>query len=573
MEKDKVKYPECGVIYDGDYYRPLPFSDYIHKETLEEWLTRKEIVNPIIIDPRDFGAVPDGQTLSTEALQAAADEAGKDSIVVFHIAGGHYVSGSLRIHSGTILYIEADSAIAASKNPDKMNPTAFISFDKAEKVILTGGGKVICNGEYYVNLPLNRPRLTPLPYTKVPPVLFDKMGYPVDTIRYAYRSRIRYAGDPYSVNEDGNDVSIERYRPAYSVLFSHCKDVEIENIIIEDAMSWTLVLDNCEHVKIRDTVINDNRHVANADGIDIMNSSDVSINHCFISSADDGICLKSPRIRSGEGAEAEKLRREASVRTDTGKRKTGCRDIKVRDCTVVSVMNGIKIGTETYFDIEDIDISDCRLMLPDIYPGMTGGIAVESCDGALIRKVRIRNITMDKVVCPLMILLNKRNKYGFHNDDDKRERENGGEIRNVLIENVRATDAEIPSLITGFMYRQSNRKENQMSDTPLTAAMCRDLSAGDDSVTETTEGTLTERRIKDTVIRNFEVIYNDNKESISFKNSVAENVDDYPESNAFGDLPAYGLYIRHADNVKLENVHIKPRSMNTRPEIVKEFAD
>lgn len=549
MEKDKAKFPECGVVYDGDYYRQLPFLDYIRKESFEDWLKIHNIADAVIADPRNYGATGDGLTVSTEAVQAAADAAGRATgTAVLHISGGYYVTGSICIHSGTIVFIDADSAIVASKNPEKMNSKAFVCFENADNVVLTGGGKIICNGEYYVNLPLNRPRLTPLPYTKVPPVLFDKMGYPVDTIRYAYRSRIRYAGDPYQVPDEDDEASTERFRPAYSVLFTHCENVLIENIIIEDALSWTLVMDHCDHVTIRDTVINDNRHVANTDGIDIMNSSDVVIEHCFVSSADDGICIKSPRIRSGEGAEVERLRWEVSGQETEGKRTVGCHDIQVRDCTIVSVMNGIKIGTETYFDIEHVDIRNCRLMLPDIYPGMTTGIAIESCDGAHMRDVRVSGIDMDKVVCPLMILLNKRNKYGYQNDADKDERQNGGEISEVLIEDINAEDAELPSILTGFMYKASqDGVETQLCDCDVV-----------------------EKRIKDITIKNFVVRYKDNKESICLQTQVAENVDDYPESNAFGDLPAYGIYIRHADHVSLDDIHITPRSMNTRPEIVRE---
>ena len=59
--------------------------------------------------------------------------------------------------------------------------------------------------------------------------------------------------------------------------------------------------------------------------------------------------------------------------------------------------------------------------------------------------------------------------------------------------------------------------------------------------------------------------YIDNEERLEILPEIRENVTDYPESNALGDMPSYGFYIRHAENVKLENVTIKPRSMNNRP--------
>ena len=65
--KDHPTYPGHGVIYEGDYYPAIPFSEYIHPEELP--------AGEKVFDVRDFGAVSDGETLSTEAVQAAVDAA------------------------------------------------------------------------------------------------------------------------------------------------------------------------------------------------------------------------------------------------------------------------------------------------------------------------------------------------------------------------------------------------------------------------------------------------------------------------------------------------------------------
>lgn len=74
-------------------------------------------------------------------------------------------------------------------------------------------------------------------------------------------------------------------------------------------------------------------------------------------------------------------------------------------------MNAFKIGTETANDISDILVENCTFCMPDIYPGSVSGISLESCDGTNLSDVIIRNITMDKIICPLYICLNKRNRY------------------------------------------------------------------------------------------------------------------------------------------------------------------
>ena len=62
------------------------------------------------------------------------------------------------------------------------------------------------------------------------------MGYPVDSIRYTYRSRIRYAEDRYAEGLP----SIPR--PMYTLWVRGCTNAVIENIIIEDALDWTSAL-------------------------------------------------------------------------------------------------------------------------------------------------------------------------------------------------------------------------------------------------------------------------------------------------------------------------------------------
>ncbi len=508
FERDRATAPERGVVYDGDYYRALPFGEYICRETLPEGVP--------VFDIRDYGAIADGATLCTEPFMAAAEAARDAGGGIVLVTGGHYCVGSVRVYDNTTLWISMDSALCASKNLSNYDD-ALLTCMGARNVSIRGGGKIIGNGEYFAYLPLKRPLLEPLEKTKLPPRLFDPMGYPVDTIRYAYRSRIRYAEDKYA--EGLRPIE----RPMYTVWICGCEEVTISNIIIEGALDWTLVLDCSRKVQVSDLVISGNRHVANTDGIDIMGSSQVEIGHCFISCADDGICIKSPRRREHDGIGIKGC--QAEMR--------GTKDIRIRDCTVVSVMNAFKIGTETYFDIEDVRLEHCRFMLPDIFPSTVSGISIESADGSHVRNIEIRDVEMDRVCCPLFICLNKRNKYG---SGDDRERRTHGAIEHVTIERIDAQEVEVPGIITGF----------------------RDM--GEDGISE--------GRVKDIHIRELCAVYRDNQEELHPEQTVYENVRDYPENNAFGDVPAYGLYIRHGENVTVEDCHIVPRSMNQRECIV-----
>ncbi len=514
FERDRADHPECGTVYEGDYYPALPCGEYIRAQKPEDGDADRDRA---IFDIRDFGAVPDRHFLCTESIQAAIDAASDVSGTVL-VRGGRFMAGTLYLKSGVTLFVDRDAQLVASRQRSRLTD-AFIIARDAEDVTVTGGGVIDGSGEYFVHLPLRRPLLTPLGKTKVPPVLYDNMGYPVDTIRYAYRSRIRYVSDPY-----GNGDGVFQ-RPMYFVWFRNCRNVRVNNIILRDACDWSLALDGCTGADVSDTVIDDNRHVANTDGIDIMASEDVTIRHCFISSADDGICVKAPKIHEHDGEDIE----------DAGGTMRPTRRVFISDCTVSSVMNGFKIGTETYYDISDITVENCRFLLPDIAPGMVSGISIESCDGSNVENVTVRNIRMEQVVCPVFIQLNRRNKFGFASEEDRRVRENGGSIRHIRIEGIDSVDAELPSVVTGF-----------------------------------SDGEGITRRVEDITLSGLLVRYRDNIADLNPQPHTAENVDQYPESNALGDVPASALFVRHADNVKIQDFKAWPRTGEKRETVCTE---
>ena len=504
--QDMPTYPDNGVIYEGDYLKDIPFGEYIKEE---------EVPTGNVYDIRDYGAEPGSGLIDTEAFMAAAEAAAVTKGTVL-VKGGEYITGSIRMYSGTTLFIDKDSTIRCTRNLDEMGD-AFFSIQDVENVTVCGGGRLHASGEYYVNLPKEKPLTSPLGYTKLPPVLLDPLGYPEDTIRFKYRERIRYQDDRWSTGAP--DIK----RPMYTFWIRNSKNIRVSNIIIEDSLDWSLDIDYSENIIIRDVVINNNRHVANTDGIDVMSSTNVTVSHCFVSTADDGLCVKAPMVQGHDGLVTE----------DADLTMGPARNILFEDCTVCTVMNAFKIGTETYFPIENVTVRNCIFKMPDIYPGTVSGISIESADGSHLRNIVAENITMNNTVCPIFICLCRRNKFGYLNADDEKRLSKGGSISGVTIKNITADNMEIPCLITGF----------------------------DDGETV--------RRVSDIRLENIKGTYLDNEEILDIRTPLYENIKDYPESNAFGDLPAYGLFIRHAENVKLENVSFTPRSCNSRDEIIK----
>ena len=144
---------------------------------------------------------------------------------------------------------------------------------------------------------------------------------------------------------------------------------------------------------------------------------------------------------------------------------------------------------------------------------------------------------MDKIICPLYICLNKRNRYNEpYTDKVGENRYWGGSIKNIRIENIHADNAEVPAILTGY---ETTRKD----------------------------GSVVRRPLENITVSSYHVIYRDNEEIVEIPKTFDEFLEDYPESNAHGDVDAYGIWARHIDNLVLEDINVVPRSCNTRKAI------
>lgn len=86
-------------------------------------------------------------------------------------------------------------------------------------------------------------------------------------------------------------------RPFYFELFQ-CQNVTVEGIIFKDSWGWVLMLSNSQDVTIRNVKLCSTR-CENNDGIDVTNSSRVTLTDSFMRTDDDCICTKGYGERFG----------------------------------------------------------------------------------------------------------------------------------------------------------------------------------------------------------------------------------------------------------------------------------
>ena len=249
-------------------------------------------------DVHRFGAVGDGNTNDTEALQRAIDAAaaiGHGSRVLLR-GGRRYLSGTLQLKSGIDLHLADDAVLLASTDPAHYagDGSGLLMADNAVGLTISGSGRMDGQSmKFFTSYSSTDERWEPKPF-----------------------------------------------RPRMFSLRS-CRDLEIRQITFGHSPNWGLHMLGCERVLVDGIKIRNEMDVPNCDGIDPDHCRDVEILNCDIVCADDGIVVKT-----------------SSQTTDYGP----TRNVTVRDCTITSRDSGIKVGTETFGDISKVLFERCHVI-------------------------------------------------------------------------------------------------------------------------------------------------------------------------------------------------------------------
>lgn len=303
----------------------------------------------------------------------------------------------------------------------------------------------------------------------------------------------------------------EQNRPQLIELLE-CHGVTIKGVTLKNSSCWVQTYLNCEditldHVTVRSTAYWNN------DGLDLVDCRRVRVTNCDIDSADDGICLK-----SGE--------------------RHACENIVVEDCTVRSSANAFKLGTSSRGGFKHVQVH--RLHIHDTF---RAAIALESVDGAVMQDVEVSDVDAKNAGAAIFIRLGNR------------QHDTGpGSIHDVRISNVAV---EIPATPPDAGYPMAGpavRGAHNLFPSSITGLSGHRVSnVALKNITITTAGG-GRRDIADIPLENLA--------------SIPEQEDRYPEFSMFGELPAWGFYVRHAEGITFENVTMKATTKDFRSAMV-----
>ncbi len=288
------------------------------------------------------------------------------------------------------------------------------------------------------------------------------------------------------------------------VEFRNCDGVQIKGVTFRDGTDWIQKYVNCTQLLI-DSIRVESTTFLNNDGIDIVDCRHVKVTNSFVNAADDGICLKS----------------------EDRNRKNICDDIYIANCTIRSSASALKFGTASWSGFRNITVRD--LVIYDTY---RSAIALEVVDGGFMENIDIRNVNARNTGNAIFIRIGHRNK------DSVQSR-----LRNVYIGNV---TVEVPKGKPDKGYREEGpvvREPHNVYPSSIVG--------------------LPGYPVENVVLDKVEIIYEGgaSKETAYFPVESLANVPgqvaEYPEFSMFGELPAWGMYVRHARNITFKNVTVR----------------
>ena len=195
------------------------------------------------------------------------------------------------------------------------------------------------------------------------------------------------------------------------------------------------------------------------------------------------------------------------------------KNITITNCVLSTCCNGFKIGTSTHGRVENIVFSNsviCNESTTPLNERATSGIALEVVDGGSMSGVLISNIQMENARTPLFVRLGRRKPA------------QGSFLRGIRFEQIHATGALLTSSITG------------LPDMP----------------------------VEDVVIANSSFRMSEHGSADWTHAEIPEYAERYPEARMFGRLPASGVYVRHAREIRIKNTEFRTDLPEERPAIV-----
>ncbi|KAA0992165.1 glycoside hydrolase family 28 protein [Dyadobacter aurulentus] len=336
-----------------------------------------------------FGAVPDGITLNTKAINSAIDACSKKGGGVVLVPAGLWMTGPVVMKSNVNLHLSQAATLLFT--PDKTQYALTegfyegkaaarnespISGKNLEHIAITGKGIIDGNGDAW--RAVHRSQLTESQWKeKVASggVLKDdgKTWYPSEQFKKASVEGMSMLLTTGKQPKDFAEMK-DFLRPNLVVL-NNCKKVLLEGVTFQNSAAWCLHPLMCQDLTIRNVRTKNPEYAHNGDGMDIESCKNFLIEGCTLDVGDDAICIKSGKDEEG---------RKRGIPTENG---------VIRNNMVYNGHGGFVVGSEMSGGARNIFVENCTFM------GTDKGLRFKSVRGrgGVVEKIYARNIYMKDI--------------------------------------------------------------------------------------------------------------------------------------------------------------------------------
>lgn len=272
----------------------------------------------------EFGAVGDGVTLNTTAIQQAIDACAAAGTGEVYFPGGAWLSGTLVLKSNVTLHLADDAVLSGSTNladypehipefrsyTDNYTTRSLIYAEKQTHIAITGKGTI------------------------------DGQGQKFPAMRLPYQNR------------------------PYLIRMIECRQISLENFTIKNSPMWVQHYLACDHLNLSGLTVLSREANFNNDGIDIDGCHHVRITGCYVDSEDDAIVLKSTSNRACENVSIShctltSLSNAIKCGTESN---GGFKNIRISDCHIFDTWNsGIALAIVDGGTMDGVVISNITL--------------------------------------------------------------------------------------------------------------------------------------------------------------------------------------------------------------------
>ena len=324
----------------------------------------------------DFGAVADGVTMNTEAINnaiTACNDAGGGMVI---IPQGKYLTGSVHLKSNVNLHLNDNAVLLFSTNPKDYLPVVLTRWEgidcynyspliyayDLENIAITGKGTLDGQatednwwswkgrseygweeGMHSQSEPNSRPRLK----------MYNENQTPV---------KERVFGDGYYL------------RPQLINIYK-CRNILLEDITLTNSPFWIIHPLLSENLTVRGIKANSNG--PNTDGCDPESCKDVLIEDCYFNTGDDCIAIKSGRNQDG---------RRWNVPSQ---------NIIVQNCKMQNGHGGVVMGSEISGGVNHVFVRNCVMNSPMLDRAIR--IKTNSYRGGIVEDIFVRDVEVGQV--------------------------------------------------------------------------------------------------------------------------------------------------------------------------------